>query len=186
MRLHHRVDQRLDHQRIAADIPARLQPGPRMGLADQARRRDIVVAVARRENPVPVLLLQGLRARHMGVVAKERAGFRRRSDSGVELRERGTDRLAHQRLEPSQRRERLLVHAHEGEALRQGAVAAHRVRHSKPLPSSGSTPDWSRASSRRCAIATVPPLIATSRDRLEMSAPTMPRPPGKRDHRCRR
>ncbi len=74
---HQRADKALRHQRIGADVPARLEPEARMHLADRLYGLNIGLAIFGRADDRPVLLLPALGGAHMRLVAEKGAELRR-------------------------------------------------------------------------------------------------------------
>ena len=78
------ADDLLHHQRIAADIPSRLQADAGVGLADLLHAADVVVVVFGGGDDRPVPLLRALGHRHLAIVGEEFRGRRSRRHLIVE------------------------------------------------------------------------------------------------------
>ena len=101
-----------DHQRVAADIPARLEPDARVGLADFFHGADVIVGVIGGGDEGPMALLGALGHRHVAFVGEEFLGRRSRRHLIVEDLQRRPDRMSDQRLQGfAQRLQRFIIHA---------------------------------------------------------------------------
>jgi hypothetical protein len=129
----HGADQVLGHQGVAADVPARLQPGADMGLADALDAVGVVRTVLGGGQLAPMVALAGLGAVHLGAAGEHLAHLGIGADLVVEAVERGVDLGVDHRLGGLQRRPRAVIKPHEGHALVELLIDAHATAPSSEI-----------------------------------------------------
>ncbi len=100
----HPLHDPFEHQRVATDIPARLQTEARMGAADGRDGFHIMIVqlAGADQRPVGFLFLLGMG--DMGIAGEEAGRFGMRFGACIEIVERRTDGRLDQRLEAAEAR----------------------------------------------------------------------------------
>ena len=124
-----RLDQPFQDQGVAADIPARLQADPGVGLADAAHALDIGRVKGARGEQAPVSRLGVLGPRDLAFRAEEAGHVRRRANLGVKGFKAGLKRSLDDGSGVGKPRPRGLVQLQEAKSL----IQIHCVRHDGPL-----------------------------------------------------
>ncbi len=107
----------LQHERVAADIPARFKTDAGMRLADLGDALDIAVGVFGGADNAPMLFLTLLGTLHVVIVAEESRSFRDLADLVVEDVECAADVIANQGAEPTQGLSPFVIEPEETKAI---------------------------------------------------------------------
>src|SRR5690606_2588056 len=87
------------NQRVAADVPARLEAEARMRTADPGAGSFVIGAKIAVGDDVPVRLLEALGRRHVGIGLEEVRNLRSPADLAIELGQGRTDSAGERRLQ---------------------------------------------------------------------------------------
>ena len=115
-------------QRVAPDIPARLQPDAGMHTADRLHLRRIIAREITGGDALPMAELRLLGVIHMGIAGEEVVHLRALAHDGVELVERRPHLLLDEGLQAAQPLQRGLVKTEIVQAARDIGVLAGSLR----------------------------------------------------------